>query len=148
MDSVAKYEYPHTPLGPAAFRVKPGPFKTSDLVAGAFAQFADAQTLYRFNTHFATRDLSRAERGDVLFFRQQSDHMPFHSMIYLGESQISAGNTRYVLYHTGPTGTEPGEMRRLTINELLNFPQPEWRPIPGNPAFLGVYRWNILEKDL
>jgi hypothetical protein len=28
--------------------------------------------------------------------------------------------------------------------DLLDHPQPEWRPVPGNPNFLGVFRWNIL----
>ena len=49
-------------------------------------------------------------------------------------------------YHTGPRGDGPGEMRRLTLEELRNFPQPEWRPDAANPRFLGVYRWNILAQ--
>ena len=120
----------------------------SDLGDGTFAQFADAQTLQRLNTYFVTRDLARAEPGDVLFFRQLSDHMPFHSMIFLGRSQIDRGNTHYILYDTGPTGSEPGEIRRPAVDELLHFPEPQWRPLPTNPSFLGVYRWNILEREL
>ena len=34
----------------------------------------------------------------------------------------------------------------LTLPELLRYPQPEWRPVPGNRTFLGVFRWNILRK--
>ncbi len=151
LDSIAKYEYPYTPLGPALFRVRSGPFGPSDLTNGAFAQFADAQTLHRLNTHFVTRDLARAEPGDLLFFRQLSDHMPFHSMIYLGQSQIDHGPADYVIYHTGRNGADPGEIRRLTTDQLLHYPEPQWRPISINPSFLGVYRWNILgnilEKD-
>src|SRR6201996_4228308 len=49
-DSVRKYSYPHTPLGPALFRLRPGPFVPSDLQTAAFGQFADAATLQRFNT--------------------------------------------------------------------------------------------------
>ena len=82
--SVAKYQYPYTPLGADLFRVKPGGFQAADLTTGAFAQFADAKTLQLRNTHFVTRDLDRAQPGDLLFYRQDSDHMPFHSMIYLG----------------------------------------------------------------
>ncbi|HLJ46537.1 MAG TPA: DUF1175 domain-containing protein [Bryobacteraceae bacterium] len=148
LDSVSKYHYPHTPLGPALFRVRPGPFRPSDLNDGTFAQFADAKTLWRLNTHFVTRELARALPGDLMFFRQLSDHMPFHSMIFIGESQISRDHKRYVLYHTGPTGKDPGEIRRLTTEELLNYPQVQWRPLSGNPNFLGVYRWNILERNL
>jgi len=67
--------------------------------------------------------------------------MPFHSMIYLGESQLRRDGNLYVLYHTGPdsAGPDPGEIRRLTVQELMRYPQPEWRPVPGNPGFLGVF---------
>ena len=54
---------------------------------------------------------------------------------------------RRVIYHTGPEGDDPGELRQLSLEELLHFPQPEWRPMASNPAFLGVYRWNILKND-
>jgi uncharacterized protein YfaT (DUF1175 family) len=148
LDSIGKYEYPYTPLGPALFRVRSGPFRVSDLSDGTFTQFADAQTLQRLNTHYVTRDVARAAPGDLLFFRQLSEHMPFHSMIYLGNSQIGRGGARYVLYHTGPTGSEPGEIRRLPVEELLHYPEPQWRPLSTNPSFLGVYRWNILEREL
>jgi uncharacterized protein YfaT (DUF1175 family) len=143
-DSVAKYQYPYTPLGAALFRVRPGPFHPADLGQGAFLQFADAQTLWRFNTHFLSRDLARALPGDLVFFRQQSSHTTFHSMIYLGASQVRPDGHRYFLYHTGPDNGGPGEMRRLTVEELMRFPQPEWRPLASNPSFLGVARWNIL----
>jgi uncharacterized protein YfaT (DUF1175 family) len=145
-DSSAKYQYPFTPLGPALFRTKPGSFHAPDLTDGTFLQFADAHTLWRYNSHAVSRDLSRALPGDLLFFRQRSGREPFHSMIYLGPSQIQPDGKRYVLYHTGPDGDDAGEIKRLTIEELMRFPQPEWRPLPSNPAFLGVARWNILRK--
>jgi uncharacterized protein len=145
-DSIAKYEYPYTPLGAALYRVRLGPFRPADLTDGAFLQFADAQTLRRFNTYFVTRDLSWALPGDLLFFRQETDHITFHSMIYLGESQFQKDGRRYVLYHTGPTGSDPGQIRRLTVEELMQFPQIEWRPLVSNPGFLGVSRWNILRR--
>jgi len=146
-DSVARYQYPLTPLGAALFRVREGVFQPSDLTGGAFAQFADVRTLYRLNTHLVSRVLSSAVPGDLLFFRQESGAEPYHSMIYLGESQIRNDGRRYVLYHTGPSGSDPGEIRRLTVEELMRFPQPEWRPIAANPSFLGVSRWNILRKQ-
>ena len=142
LPSVAKYQYPYTPLGANLFRVAPGRFQAAELTGAAFAQFADAQTLQLRNTHFVTRDLAHALPGDLLFFRQENEHMPFHSMIYLGASQIEARSPhRYVVYHTGE-----GEVRRPAVEELLRFPEPEWRPLPDNPRFLGVYRWNILRK--
>jgi hypothetical protein len=143
---IAKYQYPYTPLGAALFRVEEGPYRSADLSGNAFAQFADVRTLLRFNTHLLGRDLALASPGDLLFFRQDAGHMPFHSMIYLGQSQLRHDRSLYLLYHTGPDGANPGEIRRLTTGELLRFPQPEWRPVSGNPNFLGVFRWNILRK--
>jgi hypothetical protein len=145
-DSVAKYQYPYTPLEASLFRVREGSFEAADLANGAFAQFADAQTLRRFNTRFRSRDLRAAEPGDLLFYRQSGAREPFHSMIYLGESPIRPDGKRYILYHTGPDDSDPGEMRRLTEQELLDFPQPQWRPVAANPNFLGVSRWNILTE--
>ena len=142
--STTKYQYPYTPLGADLFRVKSGGFQPADLTTGGFAQFADAKTLQLRNTHFVTRDLDRAQPGDLLFYRQESGHMPFHSMIYLGESQIGKGAGRYLVYHTGPDADSPGEIRRPTLDELRHFPEPDWRPLPDNPRFLGVFRWNIL----
>ena len=63
--------------------------------------------------------------------------MPFHSMIYLGESQLRPDGQVYVLYHTGPDGGDPGEIRRLTIGELLEFPQAEWRPVARQSVLSG-----------
>ncbi|MEO5923507.1 MAG: DUF1175 family protein [Bryobacteraceae bacterium] len=144
MDSVGKYQYPYTLLRASLFRVKPGAFQAADLDNGAFAQFADAKTLQSLNTHFVSRDLGRAEPGDLLFFRHESADMPFHTMIYLGKSQVQDDGQRYLLYHTGPDGSDPGEIRRPTLQELSSHPNPSWRPVTGNPTFLGVYRWNIL----
>jgi uncharacterized protein YfaT (DUF1175 family) len=145
--STVKYQYPYTPLGADLFRVKAGGFQAADLSTGGFAQFADAKTLQLRNTHFVTRDLDGAQPGDLLFYRQDSDHMPFHSMIYLGQSQIGRDAGRYLVYHTGPDADGAGEIRRPTVDELRRFPDAEWRPLADNPRFLGVYRWNILRKS-
>ena len=142
-DSVAKYRYPHTVMDAGLFRVRPGPFRLADVRDGAFLQFADARTLWRYNTHFLSRDMERGLPGDLLFFRQESARVTYHSMIFLGASQMK-GDGRYIVYHTGPEGEHPGEMRRLGVEELMQFPQAEWRPVPSNPSFLGVARWNIL----
>jgi hypothetical protein len=34
----------------------------------------------------------------------------------------------------------------LSSGEFMNRPDPRWHPVEGNPAFLGVHRWNILRK--
>jgi uncharacterized protein YfaT (DUF1175 family) len=142
---VQQYQYPYTPLGADLFRLRDGRFAAGDLRDGAFAQFADAETLWRHNTFSVGRNVSHARPGDVLFFRQdRAEHMPFHAMIYLGRSQVEPGSEQFVVYHTGPTGRLPGQIKRLSIAELLNYPDARWRPVASNPAFLGVYRWNIL----
>ena len=70
--------------------------------------------------------------------------MPFHAMIFLGRSRIEPGSEQFVVYHTGPYGHDKGTIKRLSIAELMNYPDARWHPVPSNPAFLGVYRWNIL----
>ncbi len=145
IEPVRKYNYPHTPLGSSLFRVRPGAFKPTDLTNGAFAQFADAETLARFNTFRVSRDVRRARPGDLFFFRQPVEHMPFHTMIFLGASQIERSKIPYVVYDTGPDGAAAGEIRRLSLDQLLHFPDPRWQPREANPSFLGVFRWNILK---
>jgi uncharacterized protein YfaT (DUF1175 family) len=141
---VGQYQYPFTPLAASLFRVRGGSFAAADLNDGAFAQFADVETIWRYNTFLVARDIGRARPGDLLFFRQDGPKMPFHAMIFLGRSQIEQGDERYVIYHTGPIGKSRGEIRRWSVAEIVNYPEARWRPIPSNPAFLGVYRWNIL----
>jgi uncharacterized protein YfaT (DUF1175 family) len=142
---VQQYQYPFTPLGAELFRVRDGRFAEADLRDGAFAQFADAETLWRHNTFAVGRNVARARPGDLLFFRQdRAERMPFHAMIYLGRSQVESSGEQFVIYHTGPDGKSPGQTKRLLIAELLDYPDPRWRPVASNPAFLGVYRWNIL----
>jgi hypothetical protein len=143
---IRQYQYPYTPLGAGLFRVREGNFNAADLNNGAFAQFADAKTLWRHNSYFVGRDIARARPGDLLFFRQEGQDLAFHAMIFLGPSQIDGEASRepLVIYHTGPIGESKGEIRRPTVAQLLNFPDPRWRPVPSNPSFLGVYRWNIL----
>lgn len=144
--SIQKYSYPHTPAAASVFRIKNGVFRQADLTDGAFAEFADAKTLQQFNTFFISRDISRAQPGDLLFYRRQTIKGPsYHSMVFLGPSKVKPDNQIYVIYHTGPDGTNEGEIRRLTVQQLLKFPDPKWQAISANPFFLGVYRWNILK---
>lgn len=133
------WHYPDTPLGLALFRVAPGPFQAPDLSNGAFAQFADAKILVEHNAFLVGRDVRLALPGDLLFYRQFGHSSPWHSMIV-----TQVGPAARVVYHTGPDHGAPGELRRVALSELLDHPQPEWRPVAGNPNFLGVYRWNIL----
>lgn len=136
---IREWSYPHTPLGTALFRVRPGEFQPGDLSNGAFAQFADAKTLVERNAYFVGRDVRAALPGDLLFYRQFGQSSPWHSMIV-----VRSASATEVIYDTGPDHGRPGELRRVLLPELLDHPEPRWRPLPGNPNFLGVYRWNIL----
>jgi len=150
LPSIRQYVYPETPLGANLFRVRPGPFSPEDLKNGSFAQFADAETLMERNTYRIGRDLRLARPGDLIFYRQLDqdspydvpgaprNHSPFHSMIVCGENGV--------VYHTGPIHHGKGEMRRLSVTDLLHHPDARWRPLPENTNFLGVYRWNILRE--
>lgn len=134
--SVKKYRYPLWPLGANLFRIS----------REGWAQFADARTLCRYNTHFISRRIEDARPGDLLFFEQAGQRLPFHAMIYLGRSQVEPGPGEWVVYHTGPSGGDRGEIRRLSVAELLEYPLPQWRPLAGNTNFLGVHRWNLLRE--
>jgi uncharacterized protein len=70
LPSISQYTYPKTPLGANLFRIRAGPFLSQDLNDGAFAQFADAQTLMQHNTYLIGRDLRLARPGDLIFYRQ------------------------------------------------------------------------------
>lgn len=145
LPSVRKYAYPHTPLGASLFRVRPVAEGQS---SSSFAEFADARTLWQLNTFFVSRDVRLAHSGDLLFFRQLEQSSSYHSMITIGRSHFThdPGGEDVLVYHTGPIGKQPGEMRRTTVRELLEHPSPRWRPVLGNSNFLGVYRWNILRE--
>jgi len=136
---IRAWSYPRTPLGAALFRVRVGAFSAEDLTNGAFAQFADAKTLVERNAYLVGRDVRAALPGDLLFYRQFGQSSPWHSMIVTG-----VGGQVEVVYDTGTDHGQPGELRRVLLADLLDHPQPQWRPVPGNPNFFGVYRWNIL----
>jgi hypothetical protein len=144
LGEVRQYHYPETPLGADLFRVRAGKFALSDEKDGAFAQFADAKTLMMENAHLIGRDIHMAKAGDLIFYRQLGQNSPYHSMIIIKDTGSDAES---VVYHTGPVGRERGEVRRMTMADLLNHPDARWRPVAGNPNFLGVYRWNILRED-
>ncbi len=144
IQEVGQYSYPHTPLGASLFRTRPGPFAREDLHGGAFAEFADADSLRRFNTYFVSRRIRDARTGDLLFFHQGSQRSAFHAMTFLERSALDATAEPLLVYHTGRIGGGLGEVRRPTLQELLHYPDARWRPLPENHAFLGVYRWNIL----
>jgi uncharacterized protein len=149
LPGIEKYQYPFTPLHAALFRVKPGPYFPGEEKSG-FAEFADVETLIRFNTFFVSRNIQMAQPGDLLFYRQLDQNSPYHSMIFVGrsvlETPLRTTDRDVAVYHTGPIHKHPGEIRRVSVADLLRHPSPRWRPLPGNNNFLGIYRWNILKE--
>src|SRR5258708_21445562 len=143
LPSVGKYGYPHTPLGAALFRVKPGLYAPEDLRNGAFAEFADAKTLKSLNTFYVSRDIRQARLGDLLFYYQLEQYSPFHSMIFIGRSQWPVEGESpevddIVVYHTGPVGKKPGEMRRARVGEFVDHPSP---PLGPGESDRHLLRW-------
>jgi uncharacterized protein YfaT (DUF1175 family) len=143
---IAKYTYPNTPLAAFLFRTTSGPYLPGEERRG-FSEFADARTLFRFNTFLVSRDIRDAQPGDLLFFRQLEQSEPYHSMVFVGRSRFAPElKDDLVVYHTGPLNGRNGEIRRVRVADLVQHPSPRWRPLKGNPNFLGVYRWNILRE--
>lgn len=141
LPSIQQWTYPNSPLAASLFRTTPGPYLPSDLADTTFTQFADAKTLLTDNAYLRSRDLHTARPGDLIFYRLFEDNSQYHSMV------ITGTHSEWVIYHTGPINHHQGEMRRVLLADLLNHPDPRWRPTPSNPNFLGIYRWNILRED-
>ena len=83
---------------------------------------------------------AQAQPGDLLFYRQFGQSSPWHSMIV-----TRSGAAAEVVYDTGP---DHGKTRRTAPRgfspNFLTIPSRNGGRSPGNPNFLGVYRWNIL----
>lgn len=141
---VGKFSYPEWPLQRGLFRTGAGPFLAEDIERRVFQEFADAQTLLRYNTFTVSRELHAARPGDVIFFRQPEQAEPFHVMLFVGHSHFQTDGNAWIVYHTGSVNGQPGEIRHVQASVLSAHPEPRWRPLAGNPRFLGVYRFNIL----
>jgi len=142
---VQRFTYPNWILGAALFRTRPGVFVPADLDDGAFAQFADAATLLRYNTFFVSRDVRAAQAGDLLFYYQPGQSEAYHSMLFVGRSYFQPQGGDWVVYHTGDLDGRRGEVREVEIGLLMRHPDPRWRPLVENPRFLGVYRFELLK---
>ncbi|HEY3399986.1 MAG TPA: DUF1175 family protein [Geothrix sp.] len=111
--------------------------------------FAKGAFLRRLACVPLDRDLALARPGDLIFFaRGGARAQPDHAMAIV---RPDADGTPMLLYHTGPEGSgasrQPGEIRRVRLDDLLHHPEPDFRPLPENPAFLGLYRWRLLADE-
>jgi len=144
---VRAYTLERSPVGEKLFRTAAGSFSESNLSDGTFSEFADARTLKDFNSTFVSRDRREAEPGDLLFFQQPwVQKYPYHVMIYLGRARAdSEGAADWVVYHTGSSPQDAGEVRKVRLAVLERHPDRRWRPVKSNRNFLGFYRLKILQ---
>jgi len=133
LPDIASYSYPNIPfIGENIFKQHKG----SAIDLTSFGTFADAETLFRFNTIFISKNIVEAKRGDLLFFENRGEiRFPFHSMIV----SDMAGIEPIVIYHTG----DGDILKRVPISYLAS--SKIFRVSPENPHFMGVYRFSILE---
>lgn len=119
-------------------------FQVSATGTPKYAEFADARTIVSRNARPLGRDASRALPGDLLYFRQPGQRQPDHLMVVVGRSHFETEGVDWVVYHTGPSPGDPGEMRKVRLATLRQHPSARWRPLTGNPAFVGVFRLAVL----
>lgn len=110
----------------------------------AYAEFADARTLITLNTRPLGRRIAALAPGDLLYFHQPRQSEPEHLMVFVGRSFYDPEGDDWVVYHTGPTDSGPGEVRKVRLRDLVRHPAPRWRPLESNPRFVGVFRLAIL----
>jgi uncharacterized protein YfaT (DUF1175 family) len=144
---VRAYDLKRGPLGEKLFRADFGTFQQTDMTTGKFSEFADARTLKNHNVTFISRDRRQARRGDLLFFHQPwVQKFPYHVMIFIGDARLDGeGAGDWVVYHTGSSPNDKGEVKKLRLAVLDHHPDRRWRPVANNPNFLGFYRLKILE---
>jgi uncharacterized protein YfaT (DUF1175 family) len=109
-----------------------------------YAEFADARTLISRNSVPIGREPGRALPGDLLYYRQPGQAQPDHLMVVVGRSFFDDEGGDWIVYHTGPSETGPGEVRKVRLATLLQHPARRWRPVAGNPHFVGVFRLSLL----
>ncbi len=101
-------------------------------VDGQRAAFVGALELVQENTRFINKNLSQAERGDLLFYDLGDEQ---HLMVWMGP---------YVAYHTGQVQTGDSGLRAVRVPDLMAWKDTRWRPATNNPNFLGVYRLALM----
>jgi uncharacterized protein YfaT (DUF1175 family) len=126
--------------------------------AASYQEFADAKTIVRLNARPVGRDVAALRPGDLIYFHQPSQNAPDHLMVFVGSSSFEREGRDWVVYHTGPDtphpsplpasgareAARPGEVRKVRLRDLMRHPSQRWRPVAGNPQFIGVFRLDLL----
>lgn len=128
--------YPLPIISRSVFRVAGGAYQPGDIEAGKLVGRTGVQFLATYSMVKVSRDIAQARRGDALIFIRPNLRS-YHSMVYLGGG--------LVVYHTGASPAEGGEVRLLSVQSLLRYAERAFHPASNNPNFLGVYRWKILD---
>lgn len=140
---VRSLSYPMPVISRSVFRIQGGAFKDGDVEAGRMVGMATAYELMTYASVLLGRDVSSARRGDLLFFAHPlAEGSAYHSMVYLGNT---AQGKDMVVYHTGLSPDEGGEVRLLSLETLNRHPDASWHAEASNPHFLGFYRWKIVD---
>lgn len=134
LPSVQGLSYPLPIIGRYVFRVARGTYKGNDIAEGRLVGRTTAQYLATFSTVRVSRNPAQAKRGDLLFFIRPN-LQSYHSMVYVGRG--------LVVYHTGDTPADGGEVRLVSMDTLMKSAEPAFHPTPSNRNFLGVYRWKL-----
>ena len=138
LSPVRSLSYPLPKLSRSVFRISPGSYQVEDVRKGHLVGLASAEEIMHYATVLLGRNLAQAQRGDMLFFAHPlAEGSGYHSMVYLGNSMI--------VYHTGLTPNEGGEVRLLSLDTLSRHPDKYWHPKLENPHFLGFFRWKIVD---
>ncbi|BDU78566.1 DUF1175 family protein [Mesoterricola sediminis] len=138
----ARTGFPGSPVGGDPARELAGPWAQAFPTPDGWNAFAKGAYLRRLACVDLGRDTAAARPGDLVFFARGGPRAtPDHAMAFV---RPDVDGQPVLLYHTGPEGSAEGEVRRVRLDELLHHPDGTFRPVPENPAFLGVYRWKVL----
>lgn len=130
---VKKFNYPDVP------RLEKNIFKIAEAPAqdkSSFGVYADAEHLMKYNLKYISKDLQVSQKGDILFFFDESNaDSPYHSMIVTQSGVLNP----VIIYHTG---SKRGIKRVKAdyLNHYKKFIPKEW-----NRRFMGVYRFHIID---
>lgn len=84
-----------------------------------------------------SRDIADAQPGDLLLYRDET--RPAHVMVFIGKSQVVPSPGDWVIYVSE-------RIHKVSLDHLRADPSPDWRPVPGNPEFRGVWRLDLLDS--